>query len=61
MKNLHWTKRLLISFVALIYPWITMITGVPGDGELALLFMITALALYWVCNPFIGRSSEATR
>lgn len=66
LANLHWTKRLLFSFIALVGPWISTLEGQRSDYssvrtinsmELTATLIVTALALYWVCKPFISQPS----
>jgi hypothetical protein len=65
LANLHWTKRLLFGVIALTFPWVSIIAdltdhyyGEESDaGDLSILFILTALVVYWVCKPFIAQSS----
>lgn len=59
LSNLHWTKRLLFSFIGLTYPWVDIATSQYEEpaGDIALMIIITVLCLYWIAKPFIERSS----
>lgn len=55
MKNLHWTKRLLISSIPLVWVWVGALSspGLHPEGW-AIVISLTIAALYWVTKPILN-------